>query len=156
MAGTASGRQALGVSPGADLFCLSWGPGSAQPGDGCRHQASAVPGRDRFGAHARDSGCAARRRGAAGEGSPSGCSVAKFGSGCRPRLGRRGVLSGLRGLGWVEGQNIAIERRYAEERFERFPSLAAELVRLKVDVILPGAGPASLKAARRRPRPSRS
>jgi len=55
---------------------------------------------------------------------------------------------GLRDLGWVEGQNVAIERRFAENRFDRFPSLAAELVRLNVDVILPGAGPASLNAAR--------
>ena len=55
---------------------------------------------------------------------------------------------GLRDLGWVEGQNVAIERRFAENRFDRFPSLAAELVRLNVDVILPGAGPVSLNAAR--------
>src|SRR5204863_1090913 len=43
---------------------------------------------------------------------------------------------GLRELGWVEGQNIAIESRWAEGKFERLPDLAAELVRLKVDVIV--------------------
>ena len=42
---------------------------------------------------------------------------------------------GLRELGWVEGQNIVIESRFAEGRFDRLPDLAAELVRLKVDVI---------------------
>jgi putative ABC transport system substrate-binding protein len=54
---------------------------------------------------------------------------------------------GLRELGYIEGKNIIIEYRYAERKFERFPELAAELVRLKVDVIRPGGGPASLKAA---------
>jgi putative ABC transport system substrate-binding protein len=57
-------------------------------------------------------------------------------------------LRGLRELGWVEGQNVIIERRFAENRFERFPSLATELVHLPVDVILAAGGPASLKAAR--------
>ncbi len=54
----------------------------------------------------------------------------------------------LRDLGWVEGQNIVIERRYAEWSYERLPGLAAELVRLRVDVILAGGGPPSLNAAR--------
>jgi ABC-type uncharacterized transport system substrate-binding protein len=49
---------------------------------------------------------------------------------------------GLRELGYVEGQNIAIEYRFAEGRPERLPALAAELVRLKVDVILTTAAPA--------------
>jgi putative tryptophan/tyrosine transport system substrate-binding protein len=43
---------------------------------------------------------------------------------------------GLRDLGWVEGQNIVIEYRWAEGRFERLPGLVEELVRLKVDVIV--------------------
>src|SRR5216683_7504320 len=47
----------------------------------------------------------------------------------------------LRELGYVEGQNLVIEARYAEGREERLPELAAELVRLKVDVIVAG-GPA--------------
>jgi putative tryptophan/tyrosine transport system substrate-binding protein len=48
---------------------------------------------------------------------------------------------GLRELGYVEGKNIDIEWRYAEGKTERLPNLAAELVRLKVDVIVTG-GPA--------------
>jgi len=54
-------------------------------------------------------------------------------------LGGRGLEAfrqGLRGLGYVEGPNIAIEYRWAEGRFERLPDLAAELVRLKVDIIV--------------------
>src|SRR5262249_60747029 len=46
----------------------------------------------------------------------------------------------LRELGWVEGQNIVIDYRYAEDRGDRLPDLAAELVRLKVDRIIPSAG----------------
>jgi putative ABC transport system substrate-binding protein len=47
----------------------------------------------------------------------------------------------LQKLGWIEGQNIAIERRYAENQLERLPELAAELVRLNVEVIVAvGAG----------------
>ena len=53
---------------------------------------------------------------------------------------------GLRELGWVEGQNIIIEYRYAEGRFDRLPDLAAELVRLKVDIIVALATPASAAA----------
>jgi putative ABC transport system substrate-binding protein len=49
---------------------------------------------------------------------------------------------GLRGLGYVEGQNIALEQRWAEGRFDRLPSLAAELVRLNVDVIVTASTPA--------------
>jgi ABC-type uncharacterized transport system substrate-binding protein len=44
----------------------------------------------------------------------------------------------LRELGYVEGQNIAIEYRYTEGKVDRYPELAAELVRLKVDIILVG------------------
>ena len=43
---------------------------------------------------------------------------------------------GLRELGYVEGKNIVIEWRYAEGKLDRLPELAAELVRLKVDVIV--------------------
>ena len=53
---------------------------------------------------------------------------------------------GLRELGWVEGQNIVIEHRYAEGRFDRLPDLAAELVRLKVDIIVAPASPAAAAA----------
>ena len=44
-----------------------------------------------------------------------------------------GIRLALRERGHIEGQNIAIEYRYAEGRVDRFPKLAAELVRLKVD-----------------------
>ena len=53
---------------------------------------------------------------------------------------------GLRELGYVEGQNISLEFRSAEGNFERLPDLAAELVRLKVDVIAAFTTPASLAA----------
>jgi putative tryptophan/tyrosine transport system substrate-binding protein len=55
----------------------------------------------------------------------------------------------LRELGWIEGQNIAIERRYAENRLERLPGLAAELVRLNVEVIVAAGtlGPLAAKRA---------
>src|SRR6266481_209229 len=43
---------------------------------------------------------------------------------------------GLRDLGYIEGQNIVVEYRYAEGKTERFPSLVAELVQLKVDVLV--------------------
>jgi len=49
---------------------------------------------------------------------------------------------GLRQLGYVESQNIIIEWRYADGRDERLPDLAAELVRLKVDVIVTHSTPA--------------
>ena len=49
-----------------------------------------------------------------------------------------GFTQGMRELGYVDGKNIAIEWRFAEGRPERFPGLAAELVRLNVEVILTG------------------
>ena len=51
---------------------------------------------------------------------------------------------GMRELGWIDGQNIVIERRLADERYERLPELAAELVRLKVNVIVAAGNPAIL------------
>jgi putative tryptophan/tyrosine transport system substrate-binding protein len=54
---------------------------------------------------------------------------------------------GMRELGWMEGQNILVERRWAEERLERLPALATELVQLKVDVIL-GRGGDQIAAAK--------
>jgi len=50
---------------------------------------------------------------------------------------------GLRELGYVEGRNIAIESRWAEGKYDRYPALAADLVRLKVDVIVPVGGAAT-------------
>src|SRR5712692_2300138 len=56
-------------------------------------------------------------------------------------------LHGLRDLGYVEGRNLVIEYRDAEGKVERFPALAAELVALKVDVIVTAGGtPAALAA----------
>ena len=52
----------------------------------------------------------------------------------------------LRELGWVESQNLMIEYRWAEGNVERLPDLAAELVRLKVDIIVAPAGSAALAA----------
>jgi putative ABC transport system substrate-binding protein len=49
-------------------------------------------------------------------------------------------------LGWIEGKNIAIEYRFAEQKNERLPELAAELVRLRVDLIVASAGPSVLAA----------
>jgi putative ABC transport system substrate-binding protein len=49
-----------------------------------------------------------------------------------------GFRQGLRELGYVQGKNIVIEWRYAEGKPDRFPALAAELVHLKVDVIVTG------------------
>jgi len=53
---------------------------------------------------------------------------------------------GLRDLGWIEGQNIAFERRYAAERYDVLPSLAAELVQLHPDVIFAIGTPAARAA----------
>jgi putative tryptophan/tyrosine transport system substrate-binding protein len=77
-----------------------------------------------------------------------------------PRIGFLGLTSpsdrpslldafrqGLRELGWVEGQNIVIDYRYAEGRVDRLPDLAAELVRLEVDLIV-SEGTQGVTAAR--------
>src|SRR5262249_35954487 len=53
---------------------------------------------------------------------------------------------GLRELGYVEGQNLLIEYRSADGRAERFPNLAIELVRLRVDAIVTRGTPAALAA----------
>jgi putative ABC transport system substrate-binding protein len=53
---------------------------------------------------------------------------------------------GLRELGYVEDKNIVIEWRYAEGKLDRLPALAAELVRLKVDVIVSGGSTATRPA----------
>jgi putative ABC transport system substrate-binding protein len=60
---------------------------------------------------------------------------------------REALLDGLRKLGYVENKNLVIEYRYAEARNERLPELAADLVRLKVDVIIT-AGTQATSAAR--------
>ena len=50
----------------------------------------------------------------------------------------------LRELGYLEGRNLITERRYSEGQAERFPEFAAELVRLKVDIIIVITMPAAL------------
>jgi len=60
---------------------------------------------------------------------------------------REPFRQGLRELGYVEGKNIIIEYRNAGGKFDRLPALAAELVRLKVDLIVTG-GPPSARAAK--------
>jgi putative ABC transport system substrate-binding protein len=54
----------------------------------------------------------------------------------------------LNNLGWIEGKNITIEYRFAEQKRERVPELAADLVRLKVDLIVVSATPQALAAKR--------
>ena len=52
----------------------------------------------------------------------------------------------LRELGYIEGQNLVIEQRFAERDFDRLPQLAAELVRLRVDIIVASPTPAAVAA----------
>ncbi|HJS32722.1 MAG TPA: ABC transporter substrate binding protein, partial [Alphaproteobacteria bacterium] len=57
-----------------------------------------------------------------------------------------GFRQGMKELGYIEGQNVRIEFRWAHGRFEQLPALAAELVQLNVDVIVAGVTQASLAA----------
>jgi len=59
-----------------------------------------------------------------------------------------GIRLALRDLGYVEGQNIAIDYRYSEGKTDRAPELAAELVRLKVDIIIVAGGIHWIRAAK--------
>jgi putative ABC transport system substrate-binding protein len=61
---------------------------------------------------------------------------------------REALLQGLRDLGYVEGRNVVIEYRFAEGKAERLPALAAELVALKVDVIVTSGGTPGALAAK--------
>jgi len=61
---------------------------------------------------------------------------------------REAFVRGLRDLGYVEGRDVVIEYRDAQGKFERLPALAAELVALKVDVIVAGATLQALAAKR--------
>ena len=54
----------------------------------------------------------------------------------------------LRELGYIEGQNIVIERRYGEGKSDRLPQLAAELARLKVDIVVAAGGTTAVLAAK--------
>jgi hypothetical protein len=64
-----------------------------------------------------------------------------------PRSTMVSLTTGLRELGYVEGQNLAIEHRFAGGRIERLPELARELVQLKMDVIV-AVAPYAIRAAR--------
>jgi putative tryptophan/tyrosine transport system substrate-binding protein len=69
-------------------------------------------------------------------------------------LGRRNIdalRQGLNELGYLAGQNIAIEYRFAEGDFDRLPKLAAELVRLDVAIIVAGPTPAAVAARKETP-----
>jgi putative ABC transport system substrate-binding protein len=59
-----------------------------------------------------------------------------------------GIRLALRERGYIGGQNIATEYRYAEGKIDRLPELAAELVRLKVDIIVVAGGDRSIRAAK--------
>ena len=58
----------------------------------------------------------------------------------------KAFLQELSKLGWIEGKNLTIEYRFAEQKTERLPELAADLVRLKVDLIVVSATPSALAA----------
>jgi putative tryptophan/tyrosine transport system substrate-binding protein len=64
-----------------------------------------------------------------------------------PGIGSEERLAALREVGYVEGQNLVVERRHAEGRLDRLPALATELVGLKPDVIL-ATGEAAIRAAK--------
>jgi putative tryptophan/tyrosine transport system substrate-binding protein len=64
------------------------------------------------------------------------------------RVAWEGFFQGMRELGYVDGQNILVEGRFYGDHTDRLPALAAELVRLKVDVIVAGAAPAPEAAQR--------
>jgi len=59
-----------------------------------------------------------------------------------------GIRLALRERGFIEGQNIAIEYRYAERKVDRGPELAADLARLKVDIIVVAGGPTWIRVAK--------
>ena len=58
------------------------------------------------------------------------------------------IRAALRDLGYIEGQNIAMEYRYSEGKRDRYPELAAELVRLKVDIIVVAGADLPIQAAK--------
>jgi len=71
--------------------------------------------------------------------------VLSFASGPTPTMD---IVPGLRDLGWIEGQNLTIEYRWASGKTEQLPAMAAELVRLKPDIIVTSSTPAAQAAKR--------
>jgi putative ABC transport system substrate-binding protein len=69
-----------------------------------------------------------------------------LGSGSYERVTYEPFIQGLRDLGWVQGQNVTIDYRFADGSIERLPDLAVELAQRKVDVIVAVATPSSLAA----------
>src|SRR5262245_21414182 len=61
----------------------------------------------------------------------------------------KAIRQALRELGYIEGQNIAIEYRYAEGKLDRLPELATEVVHLKVDIIVAAGGADLVRAAKK-------
>jgi putative tryptophan/tyrosine transport system substrate-binding protein len=74
--------------------------------------------------------------------------VGRFGAGSATEPIVDVLTEALRELGWVEGENVVFERRYAENQLERLPEMAADLVRLQIDVIVAGGTLAPLAAKR--------
>ena len=91
--------------------------------------------------------CCGHSRGAAAEESPSD-RVSIVVDPATESTRAEAIRLALRELGYIEGQNIAIEYRYAEGKRDRFPELAAELVRLKVDIIVVAGGDRLIRAAK--------
>ena len=80
---------------------------------------------------------------------PGSCRPSDTSAAARPITQRAWVdafVQRLRELGWIEGRTVAIEYRWAEGRAERYAEIAAEFVRLKVDVILAGGTEAAIAA----------
>jgi len=66
-----------------------------------------------------------------------------------PEANEKAFLGGLQALGYFEGQTIVIEWRYAQQKLDRLPELASELVRLKVDLIVTSGGYPTVQAAQK-------
>jgi putative tryptophan/tyrosine transport system substrate-binding protein len=65
-----------------------------------------------------------------------------------PAAGEKAFLQGLQSLGYIEGQTITIEWRFAQEKLDRLPELATQLVRLNVDVIVTSGGNPTVRAVK--------
>ena len=72
--------------------------------------------------------------------------IGYLGSSSSLTAGEKDFVEELRKRGWIEGQNLVIDRRYWENRVDRLPAQAAELVRLNVDIIVTNTGTAAQAA----------